>query len=76
MQDDIRTPEPPLEGAPTWVRIVEAAIVGVIAGFALHALLSVVVLQGKDLWPSRNGTSECRKSSPTVIKSAVSGARS
>ena len=61
-----RLPDPPpLEGAPTWVRIIEAAIVGVIAGLALHALLSVLVLHGQVLWPSR-GNAECKKTVPVV----------
>jgi hypothetical protein len=64
-----------MEEAPTWVRIVQAAIVGVIAGLALHALLSVVVLHGKDLWPSRNGAAECKKNAPPAITRDL-GARS
>jgi hypothetical protein len=63
-----RVPETPLDGAPTWVRIVQAAIVGVIAGLALHALLSVVVLHGEDLWPSRSHPKECRKATPAIAK--------
>jgi hypothetical protein len=64
------TSSTPLEGAPTWVRVVEAAGIGVIAGLALHALLSVVVLHGKDLWPSRGkGAAECHKSVPAETRS-------
>ena len=71
-----RLPDPPpLEGAPTWVRIIEAAVVGVIAGLALHALLSVVILHGQDLWPSRSKGAECKKNSPPPIAREV-GARS
>ena len=72
MEDDLqRKVETPLEGAPTWVRIVEAAIVGVIAGLALHALLSVVVLHGEDLWPSRNDGAACKKNAPAAIAREV-----
>ena len=51
-----------LDGAPTWVRVVQAVLIGLVAGLALHALLSLVVLQG-----SQGATvpKECRKSSPT-----------
>ena len=35
-----------LDGAPTWVRVVQAVLIGLVAGLALHALLSLVVLQG------------------------------
>jgi len=38
----------PIEGAPTWVRVVQAVLIGLVAGLALHALLSMVVLQGSE----------------------------
>ena len=37
-----------LDGAPTWVRVVQAVLIGLVAGLALHALLSLVVLQGSE----------------------------
>ena len=37
-----------LDGAPTWVRVVQAVLIGLVAGLALHALLSMVVLQGSE----------------------------
>ena len=51
-----------LDGAPTWVRVVQAVLIGLVAGLALHALLSLVVLQGSEgaIVPK-----ECRKGSPT-----------
>jgi hypothetical protein len=49
-----------LDGAPTWVRVVQAVLIGLVAGLALHALLSLVVLQGSESTAPR----ECRKSTP------------
>ena len=37
-----------LDGTPTWVRVVQAVLIGLVAGLALHALLSMVVLQGSE----------------------------
>ncbi len=55
--------ESPIDGAPVWVRALQAAVVGVAAGLALHLLLSLVVLQGKDLArPTPPAT--CKKSHP------------
>ena len=51
-----------LDGAPTWVRVVQAVLIGLVAGLALHALLSLVVLQGSE---GANVPKECRKGSPT-----------
>ena len=62
MNEDLRNREVPLDGAPTWVRIVQAVLIGLVAGLALHMLLSVVVLGS-----SRPGSSEprqCRKTTP------------
>ena len=42
--------ESPIDGAPVWVRALQAAVVGVAAGLVLHMLLSLVVVQGKELW--------------------------
>jgi hypothetical protein len=50
-----------LDGAPTWVRVVQAVLIGLFAGLALHALLSMVVLQGSD---GAVVPKECRKSLP------------
>ena len=61
--DELRNGEVPLDGAPTWVRIVQAVLIGLVAGLALHMLMSVVVL-GSD---KRSGSSEptqCRKTTP------------
>jgi hypothetical protein len=51
----------PIDGAPTWVRVVQAVLIGLVAGLALHVLLSMVVLQGSEATAPR----ECRKSAPT-----------
>ena len=50
-----------LDGAPTWVRVVQAVLIGLVAGLALHALLSLVVLQGSE---GANVPKECRKGLP------------
>ena len=53
----------PIDGAPVWLRALQAGAVGVAAGLALHLLLSLVVVQGKDLaQPTPPAT--CRKSNP------------
>jgi hypothetical protein len=54
----------PLDGAPVWLRAVQAGAVGVAAGFALHLLLSLVVLQGQETRPRPHAPAECKKSSP------------
>ena len=56
--------EMPIDGAPTWVRVVQAVLIGLVAGLALHALLSLVVLQGRELQPAITAPTECRKSNP------------
>ena len=66
-----------LDGTPTWVRVVQAVLIGLVAGLALHALLSMVVLQGSE------GTTvpkECRKnmpakSAPQQLKVPTTGVR-
>ena len=59
-----RKHDSPIEGAPVWVRALQAAIVGVAAGLALHLLLSLVVLQGKELWSRPAAPATCKKSAP------------
>jgi len=54
----------PIDGAPVWVRALQAAIVGVAAGLALHLLLSLVVLHGKELWSRPAAPATCKKSAP------------
>ena len=50
-----------LDGTPTWVRVVQAVLIGLVAGLALHALLSMVVLQGSE---GAIAPKECRKNMP------------
>lgn len=57
-------PGAPLDGAPTWLRALQAALVGVIAGLTLYAIVSFVVLQARDATPAHSGPKECKKSSP------------
>jgi hypothetical protein len=56
--------EAPIDGAPTWLRALQAALIGVVAGLALHALLSFVVLHGEVPNPKNPGPSQCKKSTP------------
>jgi hypothetical protein len=53
----------PIDGAPTWVRIVQAVLIGVVAGLAFQVLFSMV-LSGNELRPIKTPT-ECRKNSPS-----------
>ena len=55
----------PIDGAPVWVRALQAAGVGIAAGLALHLLLSLTVLQGQEVTP-RHAPAECKlkKSAP------------
>jgi hypothetical protein len=50
----------PIDGGPTWVRVVQAVLIGLVAGLALHVLLSMVVLQGREATVPK----ECRKNVP------------
>ena len=49
-----------LDGTPTWVRVIQAVLIGLVAGLALHVLLSMVVLQGSETTAPK----ECRKTMP------------
>ncbi|MGH9373440.1 MAG: hypothetical protein ACRD15_18110 [Vicinamibacterales bacterium] len=55
---------PPLDGAPTWVRILQAAVIGVVAGFALNAVVSMVTVQGEGLEPEQAAPKTCKKPAP------------
>jgi hypothetical protein len=65
--------ESPVDGAPVWVRALQAAVVGVAAGLALHMLLSMVVLQGKELWSRPATPTACKKSNPAKDAGTPSG---
>ena len=76
MTDDVRgyRDEAPMEGAPTWVRALQAALIGLVAGLALHALFSFVVLHGETPSPKHPGPSQCKKANPvreTAVPKAV-----
>jgi hypothetical protein len=62
----------PIDGAPVWVRALQAAVVGIAAGLALHLLLSLVVVQGKELW-SRPAPAACKKTNPAKDTGTPSG---
>ena len=56
--------ESPIDGAPVWLRALQAGAVGVAAGLALHLLLSLVVVQGRELRARPHAPAECKKSNP------------
>ena len=61
---DNHATESPLAGAPTWVRVLQAALIGLVAGLALHAILSLVVLHGQGFGEKSAAPTECRKRAP------------
>jgi hypothetical protein len=63
MTEDTRR-QSPLAGAPTWVRVLQAAIIGLVAGLALNAIFSMVVLSGETAGDKRPGVSQCKKANP------------
>jgi len=48
----------------TWRTALQAALIGLVAGLALHAILSIVVVQAGESVPAHSGPKECKKSSP------------
>jgi hypothetical protein len=70
MLDNLQLPpdHDPTDGAPTWLRILQAAAIGVAAGFALNALLSVATVEGQGVTP-KQPQKECKK--PAPAKDAV-----
>lgn len=65
----------PLDGVPTWVRALQAGIVGMIAGLALYAIMSLAVVQARDPIPAHAGPKECRKAAPAreVVAPPIQG---
>lgn len=60
------TPKPsPLAGAPTWVRVLQAAFIGLVAGLAMHVLFSMVTVRGETLGQGRPAPSQCKKANPS-----------
>jgi len=61
---EMHQPQPDdfVTGAPVWVRVLQALVIGIVAGLALNALLSMVVLQGEALDGSK--PKQCRKTAP------------
>jgi hypothetical protein len=61
---DTHQPQPDntIFGAPMWVRILQALVIGIVAGLALNALLSMVVLQGEGMDGSQ--PKQCKKAAP------------
>jgi hypothetical protein len=49
-------------GAPTWVRMLQAVVIGLVAGLALNALLSMFVVHGEAVDGSK--PKQCRKAAP------------
>ena len=65
--------ESPIEGAPVWVRALQAAVVGIAAGLVLHMLLSLVVVQGRELWSRPAAPAACKKNNPAKETGTPSG---
>ncbi len=63
MTDGLRD-QPPIAGAPTWLRVLQAAIIGLVAGLALHVLFSMVVLNGQTEGPKPPAPTQCKKTIP------------
>ena len=54
-----------LQDAPTWVRVLQAAVIGVVAGLALNAIFSMVVVRGEGLdGTGRVEPKACKKRAP------------
>jgi hypothetical protein len=63
----------PIDGAPTWIRALQAAVIGVVAGLALNALLSMVTVSGESLADQqpKPQQKQCKKSSPAKKDTAA-----
>ena len=66
MTDDLRGYDngSPIERAPTWLRAAQAALIGVGAGLALHALVSFVVVHGEGQGAKPSPPTQCKKANP------------
>jgi hypothetical protein len=66
MTDDLRGYDngSPFGGAPTWLRAAQAALIGVGAGLALHALVSFVVVHGEGQGTKPPAPTQCKKANP------------
>jgi len=77
MRDDSQSHDPgvPFEPAPTWLRALQAAAIGVIAGLALYAIMSVVVVHAGNANPVQPAPKTCTKASPAreVVVPALEG---
>ena len=60
---DFQTDHAPLDEAPTWIRVLQAAAIGLVAGLALNALLSLT-LQGEGLGRRQTEPKTCKKQAP------------
>jgi hypothetical protein len=55
-------------GAPIWVRMLQAVVIGLVAGLALNALLSMVTVHGEAMDGSK--PKQCKKAPPAHDASA------
>ena len=63
--DHLQSPaDPSLEGAPIWITALQAGAIGLVAGLALNALLSMVVLRGEGMTPTEVAPKQCKKHAP------------
>jgi hypothetical protein len=56
--------DPSAEGGPIWITILQAGALGLVAGLALNALLSMVVLRGEGMTPRQASPKQCKKQAP------------
>jgi len=63
-------PSTPADGTPTWLRALQAGLVGLVAGLVLHALAAALSLQAGSADPAHAGPKECKRSSPAPDVSA------
>lgn len=55
---------PSADTAPTWLRALQAGLLGLVAGLVLHAIVAVGGAQARTGEPAHAGPKECKKSSP------------
>jgi hypothetical protein len=66
VSDDVQPnlSDPSVEGGPIWITVLQAGVIGLVAGLALNALLSMVVLRGEGMTPRQASPKQCRKHAP------------
>jgi hypothetical protein len=60
-----------MDEAPTWLRLLQAGVLGVVAGLALNALFAMATVEGQGIGPNP-APKACKKKAPA--KDAVAPA--